>query len=409
MDFALSQEEKLFQNSVREFAKRYIEPEWVRVDEEGRIPPELIAKIGEQGLFAIPVPEEAGGGGGTFTMAALAVEEIAYHDPSMAIAVYTLLNNGWPFIAYLFGDKGVVGEIVEEVARGRAFLGIASTEPHGGSDVAGIKTVARKSGSKWLVTGEKVYISGVRESMEDLPTGGGWILLAKTEKPERGHRNITSLLLLGRWKGEEKRGLEYSKLNTIGRHGLSTGILKLEEVEVDDKYRVGDVNKGFYVVQQGFNVARILVAAANIGAARWAVERALEWIRERRLFDNRPIASFQGVSFRFAELYTELESARLLVYKAAWLADKIYIEKDPTFKPQDLNVPVAMAKMKAPEVATRVFEETMRWLGAFGYTKESNVFRGWLGVTSYTIGAEGAQNIMRYIIARDIIGREYVR
>ena len=410
MDFELTQEEKLFRDSVREFCKRHLEPIWVSIDEEGRIPTELIERMGEQGLFAIPIPDKYGGMGGTFTMAAIAVEEIAYHDPSVATAVYTLLENAWPFILYFFGQEEAVQEIIPEVAKGRAFIGIASTEAQGGSDVAGIRTVAKRRDERtWLITGEKVYISGVREAVEQLRSGGGWILLAKTEKPERGHRNITAFTAMPRWKGRSKSGFKYSILEEIGRHGISGGILVFEDFEVEDVYRVGDVNKGFYIAMQGFNLARILIGAATVGAARWALDQALDWLRNRRLFDGRPIASFQGVSFRFAELYTELEAARLIVYKAAWLADKIYVRREPGYSPKDLNVPAAMAKMKGPELAVRVFEEVMKWFGAYGYTKESNLFRGWLGTFSYVIGAEGAQNIMRYIIARDVIGSEYVR
>ena len=410
MDFEFTQEEKLFRESVREFCKRYVEPVWVEIDEKGFIPNQLIAKLGEQGLLAIPVPERYGGAGGTFTLAAIAVEELAYHDPSVAVAVYTLISNAWPFVLYLFGREEAASEILPEVARGRAFIGIASTEPHGGSDVAAIKTVARRvDGGRWRISGEKVYISGVREVMEQLPTGGGWILLAKTEKPERGHRNITSFVVLPRWRGRIKPGLRYTLLKEIGRHGISGGTLLLEDFEVEDVYRVGDVNKGFYVAMQGFNLARVLIGAATVGAARWALDRALEWLRTRKLFDGKPLASFQGVSFRFAELYTEVEATRLLVYRAAWLADKIYVRREPGYSPKDLNVPAAMVKMKGPETALRVFEEVIKWFGAYGYTKESNLFRGWLGVFSYVVGAEGAQNIMRYIIARDVIGPEYVK
>jgi acyl-CoA dehydrogenase len=409
MEFEFSHEEKLFRETVREFCRRYIEPVWVEIDEKGFIPNELIAKMGEQGFFAIPVPERFGGMGGSFTLAAIAVEEIAYHDPSVAVAVYTLLSNAWPFILYYFGREELVQEVIPEIAKGRAFLGIASTEPQGGSDVAGIRTVARKVNGKWRITGEKVYISGVKEVMEQLPSGGGWILLAKTEKPERGHRNITAFAALARWKGHRRKGVEYSLLKEIGRHGISGGILTFSDFELDDIHVVGEVNKGFYVAMQGFNLARVLIGAATIGAARWALDKAVEWLRARRLFDGRPIASFQGVSFRFAELYTEVEATRLLVYKAAWLADKIYVKREPGYTPKDLNVPAAMVKMKGPEVALRVFEEVIKWYGAYGYTKESNLFRGWLGVFSYVVGAEGTQNIMRYIIARDVIGSEYVK
>ena len=159
---------------------------------------------------------------------------------------------------------------------------------------------------------------------------------------------------------------------------------------------------------EGFTLARILVAAANIGAARWALERAVEWARGRILFD-RPIAAFQGVSFPIAEVAMELEAARLLVYKAAWMADRIYIQKEPGLKPKDLNFFSASAKLKAVETSFKAFEVAMKTYGANSYVKETNIARGFLGVLSYLVGAEGAQNIMKYIIAREVIGREYVK
>ena len=173
--------------------------------------------------------------------------------------------------------------------------------------------------------------------------------------------------------------------------------------------RIGEENKGFYIAMQGFSLARVLVSAANVGAARWALERTIEWVRQRRLFDDKPIASFQGVSFPIAELAVELEAARLLVYKAAWMADRIYIKREAGLKPQDLNFYAAAAKIKSVEVDKNVLENLMKAYGAFSYTVEANVYRSLLGVLSYLVGAEGAQNIMRYIVAREVIGREYVK
>ncbi|MCS7126686.1 MAG: acyl-CoA/acyl-ACP dehydrogenase [Aigarchaeota archaeon] len=408
MDFEFSEEEVRFRESVQEFCKRYIEPRWVEIDEGGKIPLELIKKMGEQGLFMIPVSEEYGGMGGTITMAAIAIEEIAYHDPSVAVAVYALLNNGWPFIMEKYSLEDVKREILPKVARGEAFYGIASTESQGGSDVAGIKTLAIKKGDKWIINGEKTYISGVRE-IQELPQGGGYFLVAKTGKVEYGHRNITAFNLILKWDGKVREGWKPTLFEEIGRRGISTGAFTLEDFELEDKYRIGEENKGFYYLMEGFNVARILVAAATIGSGRWAIDQAIEWIRNRRLFEGRPISSFQGVSFRFSELYGELEAAKLLTYRAAWLADKIYIERDRKWREQDLNVPVALCKMKAPEATGKIYEELMKWYGAYAYTKDCNAFRGWIGTLSYLVGAEGAQNIMRIIIARDIIGREYVK
>ena len=407
MYFEFSEDELRFKESVEEFSKRYIEPIWVDIDEKEVIPNDLIKKMGDQGLFAIPISEEYEGMGGTYTMAIIATEVIAYYDPAVAIAVYALLNNGWPLALELHGTEEAKGEILPKVASGDAFFGIASTEPQGGSDVAGTKSFAKKDGDIWKTSGEKAFISGVRE-VQELPDGGGWFYIAKTGNLEWGHKNITAFALLPKWNGELKDGFKPTIYREIGRGGLSSGGFTLEDFVVEDKYRIGEENRGFYYVLEGFNIARTLVAAACLGSAKWALDQAAEWLKNRKLFNGRKLSSYQGINFKFAELYAEWEAARLFTYRAARLIDKIYLEKDPSYKPKDLNIPVALAKLKAPETATRIYEEVLKWHGAFGYTKDCNVYRGWLGTFSYTIGAEGAQNIMRMIIARDVLGSEAV-
>jgi len=408
MDFSLSREDELFKRNVAEFAERYIEPIWVEIDDSGVIPTELIRRMGEQGLLGMPISEEYGGLGETYLRTALAIEELAYHDPAVAIAVYVLLNNGWPYLLQLYGDDDVKAEVLPRVVRGEYFFGIASTEAHGGSDVAGIKTFAEKGDGVWRVSGEKIYISGVREVLEQLD-GGGWLLVSKTGSLDYGHRNITTFAFLPRRDGELLGEIDYTIFEEIGRGGLSTGGFKVEGFPVEDRYRVGEEGRGFYILMEGFNIARILVAAACVGSARWALDQGVEWIRNRRLFNGRRLSSFQGIYMRFSELYAELEAARLFTLRAAWMVDRIYREGDPSLNPKDLNIPVALAKYKGPETAARIYEEVMKWMGAYSYMKESRVYRGWLGILSYLVGAEGGQNIMKIIIARDYIGREYIR
>jgi len=407
LDFSFSREEELFREAVRGFLSKRLSPIWESIDESGLIPVELIRDMGSQGFFAIPVPEEYGGQGGTFTLAVIAAEEVGYHDPSMATAVYTLLNNAWPYILYLYGSENVKLEILPLVGSGRAFFGIASTEPQGGSDVAGLRASATRGDGYYSLWGEKIYISGVREALEQLDTGG-WLLLARTGRLEDRHRGLTAFAFIARRNGRLVEGLEYSMLKTIGRHGISTGVLTLKGARTPLDTVIGGEGRGFYVAMEGFNVARIMVAAANLGVARWALEEAVKWSRERVLFE-RPIASFQAVSFPLAELAVELEAARLLVYKSAWMADRIYARREPGLKPGDLAFYAAASKMKAVEVAFKILETAMKTLGALSYTKESKVNRGLLGVLSYLVGAEGAQNVMRYIVARELIGKDYVK
>lgn len=406
MDFRFNEEEELFKRSVREFCDKHIAPVWVDLDEKRYFPAELYKKMADQGLFGIAIKPEYGGPGGTMVMAAIAVEEIAYADPSVAIPVYTLLQNGWPLALQVFGSEEAKSEILPKVIKNEAFFGIATTESQGGSDLAGTRVTADRKGDTWVLNGEKMYISGVGE-IRELPWGGGFWVLARTGPLDQGHKALTAYAFLPRKEGKTVEGYEHTIMDEIGRGGLTTGGFNLTNVEVDDKYRIGDINKGFYLSMECFNIARILVAAACIGAGRWALDQAVEWFKQRKLF-GKHISAFQGVSFKFAELYAQLEAAKYFVYKAAWMADKIYIEKDPAFKPMDLNLPASMAKLTAPEACIRALEETMKWHGAYGYSKECPLYRAWLGCFSYVIGAEGAQNIMRYIVARDVIGKEYM-
>ncbi len=406
MDFRFNEEEEIFKRSVREFCEKNIAPMWIDLDEKRYFPAQLYKKMADMGLFGIALEPEYGGPGGNMVMAAIAIEETAYADPNVAIPVYTLLQNGWPLALQIFGSEEAKSEILPKVVKNDAFFGIATTETHGGSDLAGTRVTAGKKDNRWVLNGEKMYISGVGE-VKELAWGGGFWLLARTGELDKGHKALTCYAFLPRKDGKTVHGYEPMKMDEIGRGGLSTGGFSLNNVEIEDMYRIGDINKGFYLSMEGFNIARILVAAACIGAGRWALDQAVEWFKHRKLF-GKHISSFQGVSFRFAELYAQLESAKYFVYKAAWMADKIYLEKDPAFKPVDLNVPVAMAKLAAPEACVRALEETMKWHGAYGYSRECPLYRAWLGTFSYVIGAEGAQNIMRYIIARDVIGKEYM-
>lgn len=405
MDFKFSEEEKIFRESVREFCQNNIAPMWVEMDEKRELPLDLYKRMAAQGLFGIPVKPEYGGSGGTLTMACIALEEIAYAEPSVAIPVYTLLQNGWPYALQLFGSEEAKQEILPKVCDGTGFYSIATTETQGGSDLAGIKMAAAKHGDKWILNGEKVYISGVEE-VQKLDWGGGWFTLVRTGGS--GAQGLTVISVLAKRDGKIAEGFEPSMFEEIGRGGLTTGGFKLTDFEVEDKYRVGEVNKGMSISLQCFNLARIVVAAACLGSARWALDQGIDYIKQRKLF-GRMISSFQGISFREADLYMKLEAAKLFVYKAAWLADRIYLYNDPDFSVYDLNVPATIAKYWVPDTCAEIYQEVLKWFGAYGYTKECPLYRGWLGTWSYNIGAEGAMNVLKYIIARDTIGKEYIK
>ncbi|MEZ0248091.1 MAG: acyl-CoA dehydrogenase family protein [Thermoproteus sp.] len=405
MDFGLSQEDKLFLDAVRSFAEKNIAPRWVEIDERKWPIEEVAAKLGEAGLLGIPLSSKYGGQDGTFLQAALAVEELAYADPSLATPVYVLLETAWPFVVQKYGREEAKEEVLPRVARGEAFIGIGSTEPQGGSDVASFQTKAVREGPLWRLYGEKNMVTGVTTVL-NLPYGGGVVAITRTGRLEDKHRGITTFLALLKRRGARVEGFEHKDWDEIGRHGLPTGYLKLEGLPVEDSFMLGELNSGFKIAMEGFDLARTVIGAASIGAARWLLDRGLEWMRQRNVF-GKPIASYQAVSFKFAELYARMEAARLAVYKAAWIADRYY-KGDVAFTLKDVATAGATAKYLAVSLAVETGLEVMKWFGGASYFKETNVARALLGALSYYVGAEGAENIMRLIIARNVIGKDYV-
>jgi len=396
MDFPFTEEQELFRKSVREFCEKKIAPFANEIDEKGEIPREVLYDMASFGLLGITIPQDYGGSGADFVTTAIATEEIARADISMATAVYYLVEAGWGFLMNRYGSKKAKEELLPDVTKGKAFLGIASTEAAGGSDVVSISTTMKKEGEKLAVNGSKTFISGVREATK---YGGGYVTVVKTS-PELAHKGLSLCYL----PVKDVPGITTNVFKQMGRDGISTGAIIIKNVEIPSHYLIGDWNKGFYYAMEGFNCARPLVAAACIGAAEKALESGIEYIKERRAFSS-PLAKFEGIQFQVAENYMKLESARLLVYKAAWMLDQMYTKN--RFSHKEINKAVASAKLVAPTVAFDIIKDVLIWHGAYGYTKEAGLEKGLRGVASYIMGAEGAQNIMKLIISKELLGKEF--
>ncbi len=398
MDFSFSEEEKLWRKTVREFAERNITPIVRRMEQEKRIPEDLLRKMGELGLLAPTVSKEYGGVNLSWVMSSIAAEELGRADLSLSIPVLYLVEAAWGFILDRYGRESVKEEYLSKVTRGEAFCGIAVTEPTGGSDIVGsVKTTAEKKGSKWVLNGEKMFISGVAESHR---MGGVHLTLARTD-PSAGHKGFSFFAV----PLKDVEGVSVTILEDMGREGISTGGFKMENLAIPEDHLVGELNKGFYYAMEGFSAARTLIGATCVGAAEAGLELGMDYIRNRSSFD-RPLACFEGIQFPLAEHYTNIESIKLLTYKAAWMMDKLYGENK--FSHHDIALYAAMSKLRAPQYAFDALNEVADWLGAIGYTKEYPVEMGIRGVRSYSIGAEGTLNIMRIIIARELLGREYL-
>lgn len=400
MDFGWSEEQRMWRRAVRSFAQREITPRVREMDTAERIPPEIIEGMADMGLLAPTVGEEYGGAGSNWMMAAIAAEELGRADISLAVPVLYLVEAAWGHILYRHASQELKQEYLPQVTQGKAFLGIATTEPGGGTDILGAcRTRAKKQHKEWVLNGEKVFISGVRESME---WGGVHLTLARTNPdPEAGHKAFTffALPLRGR------EGVTPTFFDDMGRMGISTGGFAMEDVRVADHHQVGELNRGFYLAMEGFSAARTLIGATCVGAAEAALEMGMEHIKQRQAF-GRPLASFEGIQFPLADRYAELEGVKLSTYKAAWTMDQKYQTEAASH--YDIALAAAIAKLRAPLIGFEIMNEVANWFGAMAYTKELPIEMGIRGMRSYSIGAEGSVNVMRMIIARELLGKGFL-
>jgi len=398
MDFSWTDEQEIWRKTVREFADKKIKPHVRKIDTNKKIPEGVIREMGRLGLLAPTVSEEYGGADLSWTMACIAAEALGRADISLAIPVLYLVEAAWGFILSKYGNNELKDEYLPKITSGNAFCGIAVTEPEGGSDILGAgKTEANKKGDKWILNGEKIFISGVRESAS---WGGVHLTLAKTD-PSAGHKGFSFFAV----PLKNNKNIETTLFEDMGRMGISTGGFTMNNVELPGYHLIGEKNKGFYYAMEGFSAARTLIGATCVGAAEGALELGIEHIKNRKAF-GRALGSFEGIQFPLAEHYTNIESVKLLTYRTAWTMDKMYMENK--FSHHDVALLAAMTKLRAPIYAFDVMNEVADWLGAIGYTKEYPIEMGIRGVRSYSIGAEGTMNIMRIIIAREILGKEYL-
>lgn len=397
MDFRLTPEQEMFKQSVCKFAEKFIAPRAREIDHKGDgIPEDILQGMANLGLFGVTIPEEYGGSanrGEEIVYGMIAIHELARADMSMAIPVYMLLCLGWGNLVARHGTEELKRTLLPKIASGEWFLGICTTEPSGGSDLANIRTSAKKKGDRYLINGDKVYISGVVEAKK---RGGGHLTLFKTA-PELGTRGMTLAYV-----PIDSPGITTTKFEFMGRAGFSTGGIAFEDVAVPAQNVLGEENRGFYVLMEGFNAARVLVCAACAGGAERALEMSRDYTRERVLF-GQPLAKFEGVSFEIADDYAKLEMLKNQLLKTAWLIDQFY-QNPKSVTRSEINSNVAICKLTAPLLCIDIAKHSMMHHGALGYSKETPLEMLMRGVMSYVVGAEGGANIMRIIIAREFIG-----
>jgi short-chain 2-methylacyl-CoA dehydrogenase len=373
----LSEEEILFRDSVREFAEAEVRPHVSAMDEAGQFRRDLLTRFFELGLMGIEVPEEYGGSGGTIFMAVLAIEELARVDASAAIYVdvqNTLVNNALLRWGSAEQQSGYFPRLATEL------LGaFALSEPGSGSDAFALATRAERKGNEWVLTGRKFWITNGAEA-------NLFIVFANAD-PAKGYKGITGFLVERAFPGFSVG----KKENKLGIRASSTTELILEECVVPSQNVLGPVGQGYKISIETLNEGRIGIGAQMLGVARGAWEHAVKYAQERKQF-GRPIAGFQGVQFQVAQMATEIEAARMVVYNAARMKDA----------GMNFVKEAAMTKLFASQVAERVTSQCVEIYGGYGFTKDYPVEKYFRDAKIGKI-YEGTSNMQLQTIAKMVM------
>jgi acyl-CoA dehydrogenase len=416
MDFALDTEQELIRQTVREYARTKIAPRVREIDDGRRIPDDIIADLARIGLLGMTVSPDYGGAAADPVTAGVVAEELARADISCAVPTFFLVQAAWGFILDRHGQRGAREAILPAVCKGGAFLGIAATESDVGSDLAAMKTTAVENEQGYLLTGEKMFISGISEVREQMPQGGGYVTLARTD-PDKGTRGMSLFYIpIKDADGNEVAGVSTTDFQDWGRRGISAGGFALDEVQIPSEYLIGEKNRGFHLTMEGFDYARALIAVVCAGAAMSALRQAMSHLRERKVF-GQPVGRFEGVQFTLAEHWTRLEAVRLMGYRALWSCGREQRARSEARSEARSQSSVenrfevsrwcAQAKLMGAQTAFDAINDAIQWYGAFGYTVDCPLELALKGVRSYW-WAEGALEIMRIVIARELLGKEYV-
>ena len=377
MDFELSEELVAVRDLAREFAEKEIAPTAAKDDRERNFRKDLLLKMGELGFFGTVIPEEYGGNGLGFLALALITEEVARAHSALRVAINMQIG---PALALLkFGDEEQKKKWIPPLVRGESVGCFAITEPDAGSDVAAIRTTAMRKGDNYLINGTKLWISNA-------PVADGGLVYAYTDKSQK-HRGLSAF-----YANFDRPGITRRALETLGAHASPIGELTFENFALSAENLLGKEGDGFKVCMWQLNQTRLNCAAGAVGLARAAREAAVNYCNQREQFGQK-IGQYQMNQDLIAQMIVHEEAARLLVYRAAWLAD----QNRPN------NLEVSIAKYTAAEAAAYAADAALRILGSYGYSTEFPVERYYRDAKSYQI-VEGSSNIQKLIIAQDALG-----
>lgn len=375
VDFELTEQQRMVRDMVREFAAERLAPGASERDERGEFPHEIFQELGALGLLGMLVEERYGGAGMDPLTYVLAVEELARGDASVAVGV-SVTNSvcQWPISR--FGSEELKGRVLPALARGEVLGGIMLTEPHAGSDLASLRTTYRRDGDRFVLNGTKAWITNAGVAR--------YFVVLATRDTSLGVRGISAFVLDAQQPGvvvhpgERKMGLRSSK----------TSMVTLEEAQVPVANLLAEEGRGMHVALATLDHSRLGIAAQSLGVAQAAMDEALRYCRQREQF-GRPLIDHQAIGFRLADMNSELEAARWLTYRAAWLSERV----------GRCTRTSAEAKLVASETANRVVAAAVQLHGGYGYSREYTVERLYRDARVLTI-YEGTSEVQRMVLAR---------
>lgn len=376
--FEMTESMKMVQSTLADFAKKKIKPNMMDWDEQQKFPKEVILELGELGMLGIIFPEEYGGAGMGYMEYATAVIELSKTCGSVGITIAahnSLCSNH----IYMFGTEEQKKKWLVPLASGKKIGAWGLTEPHSGSDAAGLKTTAVRDGDYYIVNGSKQFITHSH-------TGEIAVVMVNTN-PEKGNKGVTALVLEKGMPGFSSG----KKENKLGLRASETGELIFENVKVPVANRLGNEGEGFRQAMQILDGGRISIAALGLGMAIGAYEAARDYSKQRKAF-GKTISEFQAIQFKLADMDIEIEAAKLLIYQAASLKD----QKKPMTRES------AIAKVFSSEIAVKIANEAVQIFGGYGYIKDFPVEKFYRDVKLCTIG-EGTSEIQRMVIAKHIL------
>jgi alkylation response protein AidB-like acyl-CoA dehydrogenase len=390
VDFSLTDEQQHLRRTVREFAEGEIAPHVMQWDEDSTFPSEIIPKLAEMGFLGVIFPEKYGGAGMGYLEYAIIIEELSRVDGSIGIIV-AAHNSLCTNHIFKFGNEAQRQKYVTPLAQGELLGCWSLTEPEAGSDAGGTRTIAARQGACWVINGAKTFTTNGHHA--DV-----CVAMAVTDVAKK-HHGISAFII-----EKDAPGFRPGKKeNKLGLRASDTSEVVFTDCRVPAENLLGAEGEGFVNSLQILDGGRISIAALGLGMAQGAYESAVRYAKQRKQF-GKPIAEFQAIQFKLADMATQIDAARLLTYRAAWLADRAIAAGEAGGDAARLTRESSMAKLYAGEVAVRVANEAVQIHGGYGFTKDYPAEKFYRDVKLCTIG-EGTSEIQRLVIARQLLGK----